>query len=94
MVLGTTYVRTYIRTHVNTFADTRVQIEHYLKNDLKYKHSGATGKLGYYVHVYVRTVHVYQYAIPRYTVYHGTCRVHGGSTMALCTMVRTCVRTF
>ncbi len=28
-----------------TMVRTRVQIQHYLKNDLKYKHSGATGTL-------------------------------------------------
>ncbi len=59
----------------------RVQIEHYLKNDLKYKHTGATGKLVgvvsitvYYVrvHMYVRTYVYVRLWYQWYTVYYGT----------------------
>jgi hypothetical protein len=45
------YTCPYVRTRVlcSTYhginTGTRVQIKHYLKNDLKYKHSGATGTL-------------------------------------------------
>ncbi len=40
---GTHHDTTRVRTMVPWYIDVHVQ--HYLKNDLKYKHSGATGKL-------------------------------------------------
>ncbi len=45
------YVHVYVLIIVRTRVHTRVPwyvhvyVQHYLKNDLKYKHSGATGKL-------------------------------------------------
>ncbi len=45
------YVHVYVHVYVPWYhywyhgTRVRVQIQHYLKNDLKYKHSGATGTL-------------------------------------------------